>query len=74
MSSLDTGELLKTVALETYGPVRTFQLSGDGHILVTGHDNGSVVVRTGGAEWGGRSSCLGTDISWSPDTITAVWW
>ena len=48
MSSLCTGELLKTFALEQFGPVRTFRLSADARLLVTGHDNGSVVVSRDG--------------------------
>lgn len=43
MSHLATGHVLKTFNLG-YGPVRTLQLSADSTILVTGHDEGHVVV------------------------------
>ncbi|XP_043203417.1 apoptotic protease-activating factor 1-like isoform X5 [Amphibalanus amphitrite] len=44
MCRLCTGDLIKSFSLEEFGPVRTFRLSADNHLLVTGHDNGSVVV------------------------------
>ena len=60
MSRLYTGELLKSFSLEEYGPVRTFRLSADAHLLITGHDDGSVVVRTARAERRGVIWVLGT--------------
>ncbi|XP_037087040.1 apoptotic protease-activating factor 1-like isoform X3 [Pollicipes pollicipes] len=43
MTRLSTGAVVKSFTLDQ-GPVRTFQLSGDGSLLVTGHDDGDVVV------------------------------